>query len=157
MQPTLFEIPEQPKKTIILSLRPKPYTDILNGTKKYEYRRKFSKEAVSAFIYVSSPAKAIQGYIEFGMPIIDKIENIAAIAEEEKPGSREGTLAYLDGLEKGFAIPILSIREIQPLSLEELRSDFHFTAPQSYINVDTNPGLKEDLMKRLQAFYQAHR
>lgn len=148
IQQTLFETCA-PKRTIILSLRPKPYTSILNGTKNYEFRRKFLRESVLAFIYVSSPTKEIRGYIEFGKPIVDSIDRIADIAEQEKLGSREGTLKYMNGLEIGFAIPILSIREIQPISLKELRYKYNFTAPQSYINIQSNLSLKEDLLKRL--------
>lgn len=137
------------KRTIILSLQPKPYNNILNGTKKYEYRRKFLKESVNAFIYVSSPIKEIRGYLDFGQPIIDKVERIGEIAEQEKIGGANGIKRYMDGLETGFAIPILSIREIKPLSLEELRDKFDFTAPQSYINIDSIPKLKEVLVQRL--------
>jgi hypothetical protein len=52
MQQVLFE-PEREIRTIILSLNPIPFDNIFNGSKKYEYRRKFLKERVSAFIYVT--------------------------------------------------------------------------------------------------------
>jgi predicted transcriptional regulator len=151
MQQVLFEL-ERETRTIILSLNPIPFENIFNGSKKYEYRRKFLKEAISAFIYVSSPVKEMRGYIEFGKPIFDKIDRIAEIAEQEKPGGRQGILKYMEGLEMGFAIPILTFRKIQPLSLEELRSHYNFTAPQSYINLESNPKLEEALMRRKGAF-----
>lgn len=53
---------EHEKRTIILSLMPDPFERIFAGEKKYEYRRKFVKESVNAFIYVSSPVKEIRGY-----------------------------------------------------------------------------------------------
>jgi predicted transcriptional regulator len=139
----------RPKRTIILSLRPEPFQAIVAGVKKYEYRRKFVKEGCSAFVYVTSPIKAIRGYIEFGEPISAHIQTIANISEQQKPGSREATLKYLQGLQTGFAVPILSYRTIQPLPLEELRTKYQFTAPQSYIYLDTRACLKEDLMNRL--------
>src|SRR5690606_2716703 len=120
-----------------------------SGIKKYEYRRKFPREVSNAFIYVSNPIKEIKGYIEFGEPIFDKIDKIADIAEQEESGNREGILGYLEGLERGFAIPVISYRRIQSMTLEELRKNYNFTAPQSYINIESNPKLREVLMNRL--------
>lgn len=150
IQQSLFDL-EHEKRTIILSLMPDPFDRIFTGEKKYEYRRKFVKEAVNAFIYVSSPVKEIRGYIEFGQPIIDRIDKIADIAEYEKSGSKAGTLKYFEGLEIGFAIPILSYQRLQPLSLDELRNKFSFTAPQSYINIESNPRLGGELFNLLAA------
>ena len=139
----------QAKRIIILSLQPDPYKNILAGVKKHEFRRKFLKEPVNAFIYVSLPVQKIQAYIEFGEPIFDRVQKIGEIAEKEGTSTISSIYSYMEGLEKGFAVPILSIREIEPLSLEELRSTYKFTAPQSYMNIETNPLLKEDLMNRL--------
>ncbi|MGN7382037.1 MULTISPECIES: hypothetical protein [unclassified Paenibacillus] len=150
MQQLEFEIPED-KRIIILSLQPDPYREILEGSKKHEFRRKFLSTSVNAFIYVSSPIKEITAYIEFGKPIIDKVENIGRIAELEGSGSMEGISRYMNGLETGFAIPIISIREIEPLTLEELRKTYRFTAPQSYIHLESNPKLKATLIQRLKA------
>jgi len=136
-------------RTIILSLQPNPYNRILNGFKKFEYRRKFLHEPVSAFIYVSSPIKEIRGYIEFGQLIFDRVERIGMIAENESLGGAEEINKYMYGLEKGFAVPIISIQEIKPLSFEELKSEYNFTAPQSYINIDTISKLKTVLLQRL--------
>lgn len=141
---------EHKKRIIILSLQPSPYNRIINGSKKFEYRRKFLYEPVSAFIYVSSPIKEIRGYIEFGQPIFDRVEEIGMIAEQEGLGGAEEINKYMYGLEKGFAIPILSIQEIKPLTLEELKIEYNFTAPQSYINIDTIPKLKKVLLQRLE-------
>ncbi|WP_249730371.1 hypothetical protein [Paenibacillus sp. J2TS4] len=117
--------------------------------KKYEYRRKFLKTPVRAFISVSSPIKEIRGYIEFGEPIIDTIERIGQIAEQERTGGAFGILKYMQGLETGLAIPIKSIREIEPIPLVELRERYNFAVPQSYMNVDSNPKLKQVLVQRL--------
>lgn len=130
-------------------MRPQPYNDILNGMKKYEYRRAFLNEAVTAFIYVSSPVKEIRGVIQFGKPIIDSVEKIAMIAEQEQSGWGEGIISYMSGLETGYAVPILSLQEIPPIPLQQLRSTYQFTAPQSYIYLETNKKLKEALLVRL--------
>lgn len=137
------------KRIIILSLQPEPYEMILQGIKKHEFRRKFPVVPVNAFIYVSSPVKAIQGYIEFGEPIVDEVERLGLIAEEEGSGTVSGISSYMKGLKKGFAIPIRSIREIEPLPLEELKQKYLFAAPQLYITADSKPELKKELLRRL--------
>ncbi|HEU5140066.1 MAG TPA: hypothetical protein VFT51_08835 [Bacillales bacterium] len=129
------------KPCLLLSLQPEPYNQIRQGVKKYEYRRKFINEPSLAFVYVSSPIKAVSALVEFGRPVIDSPEYIAEIAEKEKTGSFEGTMRYLEGLEKGYAIPILSFKEIQPVSLDDLRDKFQFTAPQSYFYLYRKPEL----------------
>ncbi|GAA4859233.1 ASCH domain-containing protein [Paenibacillus vulneris] len=139
---------ERNKRRIILSLQPKPYNEILKGIKKFEYRRAFLKEAVTAFIYVSSPVKELRGIIEFGTPIIDSAARIAAIAEREHPGWGQGITSYLKGLDKGYAIPIRSICEFQPIALQELRDKYGFTPPQSYMYLESNKKLADDLLNR---------
>jgi predicted transcriptional regulator len=128
---------------------PSLFERILSGIKKYEYRRKFLKEAVNAFIYVSTPVKEIRGFIEFGEPLYDKVDKIAEIADQETLGGGGGIVEYLEGLDMGYAIPVISCRTIQSLSLEELRNNFNFTAPQSYIYVESIPKLQEILNQRL--------
>ncbi|MEC0368607.1 hypothetical protein [Paenibacillus chibensis] len=137
------------KRLIILSLQPQPYGLIMQGIKKHEFRRKFLDTSVNAFIYVSSPVKAIKAYIEFDAPIVDEVDPIGRIAEQEGSGTLSGITAYMKGLKTGYAIPIRSFREIEPLTLEELTNTYHFTAPQSYIFADSRPELKEELLRRL--------
>lgn len=137
---------------LLLSLHPGPYNEMKNGIKEYEYRRKFIDGPSRAFIYVSAPVKAVVGLIEFGAPIIDTPERIVDIAEKEKSGSWQGTKEYLSGLEKAYAIPVLSLREMAPVSLAELRQKFQFTAPQSYFYLNHKPELLSFLEERLDRF-----
>lgn len=133
---------------IILSLQPEPYDKIVKGLKKYEFRRKFLSLPVNAFIYVSSPIKAIKGFIEFGQPIWDEVEKIGEIAEMDGSGTKDGIKEYMNGLEQGYAIPIISVRQIESMPLSDLRTKYNFTAPQSYINIESNPSLAKELFKR---------
>lgn len=133
---------EREKPLILLSLQPQYWDMILEGAKKYEYRRLFRKDAVNAYIYVSTPRKEIVGFVEFAEPIIDSPENIASFAEKQRPGSQKPMLDYMKNCDVGYAIPILSYEAIKPLSLKILRDYFpNFTAPQNYIVLDNNPQL----------------
>jgi predicted transcriptional regulator len=96
---------------------------------------------VQAYIYLSSPRKAIAGLVEFGSPIIDTPSGIAEFAEQQHTGSFAGMLEYLEGKERGFAIPILSYERISPIPLAVLREQFSFTAPQNYMVLDNYPEL----------------
>ncbi len=120
------------KPLLLLSLQPRYWPLIVSGVKRYEYRRSFRADAVRAYIYLSSPRKEIAGFVDFGTPVIDTPERIADLAEQECSGSRRRMLDYLQGCEKGFAIPIL-----------ELKERFRFTAPQGYMVLDRHPTLRD--------------
>ncbi|MEN6599023.1 MAG: ASCH domain-containing protein [Rectinema sp.] len=50
---------------VLLSIRPEHAEKIFNGSKEFEYRRKFtSKEVNLAYVYASSPTQSVIGYIE---------------------------------------------------------------------------------------------
>lgn len=138
-----------PVRTIILSLQPAPFGQMIAGIKRHEYRRRFAASPVRAFIYVSSPVKAIRAYAEFGKPIVDTPERLGRLAEREGEGTIDGIVNYLAGLEVGYALPLRTIREIEPLSLEELRADYRFAPPQSYSHLSAYPALSSVLFERL--------
>ena len=124
-------------RTLLLSLQPQYWRLIIAKEKKYEYRRKFPKYPVSAFIYASSPQKELVGKVEFGDPIIDQSKKIAKFADDCSPGSFGGVFEYLKGLEYGYAVPILSYCTVEPTSLSMLRKTFpDFRPPQSYLVLD---------------------
>ncbi len=41
------------KRYVLMSLREKPYKEILSGKKKYEYRTRYTNNETVVFIYVS--------------------------------------------------------------------------------------------------------
>lgn len=150
-QMSLFENSSEPCQVpyVLLSLQPEWYQLILSGQKKYEYRRKYLKQESIAFIYVSSTTKAICAKINFGKPIIAPIEEIVKIREAERSGGGDGIRAYMEGLKEGFAIPIVNCQQIEPISLDELRQRWiKFTAPQSYILLDSKKDLLNFLLQQ---------
>jgi predicted transcriptional regulator len=147
-----LDIDNEPLKlpNVLLSLRSEWYQVILDGVKKYEYRRKFLKQPSIAFIYVSGTTRAICAKINFGQPIIASIDELIRIRDaEQRPGGGDGMRAYMQGLKEGFAIPILSCQKIKPTSLDELRCRFPgFTVPQSYILLDKKTELLDFLLSQ---------
>ena len=51
---------------MLLSFRPDVYEKIKSGVKIFEHRRNFPNEPIIAYMYVSSPVKAITGVVYLG-------------------------------------------------------------------------------------------
>ncbi|NKC19987.1 hypothetical protein CWC29_014315 [Pseudoalteromonas sp. S4498] len=148
-QESLFVNDEKYQKPLLLlSLQPQYWQLVLSGEKKFEYRRLFRKDAVQAYIYLSSPRKEIVGFIDFDVPLISSPKEIADLAESQSPGSYKGMMEYLGTRDNGFAIPILSYDSFEGIPLADLRERFGFTAPQSYLVLDNNPALRDFIRAR---------
>jgi len=137
-QLSFFE--EQPK-CVLMSLIQEYYYAMLEGRKHYEYRTRYLKEKSDAYIYISKTKKSIVAKIRFGEPIIGDAQTIAAISEQEEPGSYNGMMEYLYN-NIGYAIPIEEIIPIMEVHLSELQQSFpNFVVPQSYYILDKKPEL----------------
>ena len=53
----------QTLRKMLLSFRPDVYEKIKSGVKIFEHRRNFPDEPIMAYMYVSSPVKAITGVV----------------------------------------------------------------------------------------------
>jgi len=157
MQHQLFDFQESnsdhlwaTEDMIILSLQPYAFNLIFSGEKKYEFRTRFRKRHTIAFVYVTVPEKCIKGVMVLGQPTIGTPQEIADIAERNRPGNGKSVFDYLEPRGKGYAISILHTQLLpQPLDLDKLRTEFDFIAPQSYINLLTKPGLMEKLCSQI--------
>ena len=133
---------EKKSKCVLMSLREEYYDAMLEGRKHYEYRTRYLKEASDAYIYISKTKKSVVAKIRFGEPIIGDAQTIAAIAEQEEPGSYNGMMEYLYN-NIGYAIPI------EEVPLSELQKNFsNFVVPQSYYILDKKPELLSFLKSR---------
>lgn len=140
----------EPSKTVLMSLREEYYEAIVNGTKKYEYRTRYLKDASFAYIYISKTKKSIVAKVTFGKPIIGTSKEIAELADRENPGCYQDMMDYFShGV--GYALPIESIKPIREISLSTLKELFpDFVVPQSYYILDKKPELLsylEDFIK----------
>ncbi len=139
---------------LLLSLRPPYYYQMKAGTKRYEYRRRFVSRPCTTFLYLGTTphdplSSTIPARVEFGRPIIDQPSRIAELAERHKPGSSASIIQYMAGLDHGYAIPILELTDITPITLAELRRHLpSFTPPQSYLVVNNFPELLRVLVER---------
>lgn len=125
-------------KTILMSIRKERFEAVLDGRKVHEFRRRFYiKEPCQVVFYVGSPVSAICGVGIFDIPIADTIENLAKIIEGHNFSSATSLRNYMQGLEKGYALPIRKSKKIDPITLDELRKEIPgFSPPQSYCNLN---------------------
>lgn len=127
---------------IVVSIYPKFTNLIRTGEKNYEFRKYVPKRGVNRlWIYSSSPMCALEYLAE-----IDKIVEYPQQIAESGIGNDD----FNNGLKKSrFAYHINHLYKLPfPLSLERLRNEFHFSAPQSYFYLDSNDELKKYLLNQ---------
>lgn len=127
------------KRNIFLSFRPEYFRPILYNIKKYEYRKRFCNEPVTAYLYLSSPVKEVIGILELGKPLL---------IEEQITKYDCNSIIYkrlekcLENKEQ-FAIPIESLKLYKiPISIEKIKDiEPTFSVPQFYLNIEKFPNL----------------
>jgi len=124
---------EEALTSVILSIKPRFARAIMDGSKRYEFRRRiFKNENVdTAYIYATAPVKKIIGRIEIARIIETDLARLWKLSSEYSGLQREEFLSYFDGLERGFAIEIRDVLEFdEPIDPREMLPDF--VAPQSF-------------------------
>lgn len=121
----------------VMSFWPNVYDRICNQTKLLEYRRRFPNNCKYAYMYISSPVKAICGIVFFG----EKYD----LEDWKKEYSHDIELSKkIDEYLKNYryAYEIKAVQKIKPITLEELRiNNEGFVAPQSYLLLNNFPNL----------------
>lgn len=132
-------------KSILLSFQPYWADKIMQGEKVYEYRKRFCDEPVIAYMYVSTPVKAVKGIIKLGkrVPLTDWANFYS--------DNREVSQRIADSMTRNkYVMQILSVQDTTSISLDKLRNDIKgFKAPQMYYDLDNNPVLKSYLESNL--------
>ena len=118
---------------VLLSIKPKFVESILNGEKRYEFRKViFKKKSVEkVYIYSSSPVKKIVGTFIVGDIIEDHPREIWERCHKESGIDEVQFFNYFNGRKKGFAIAIEYLEPMdEPIDPRNLFPDF--VAPQSF-------------------------
>jgi len=119
--------------SVILSIRPRYARAIMDGTKRFEFRRRiFRNEKVdTAYIYATSPVRKIVGRIVIARIIETDLPHLWRLSSEYSGLHKEEFLSYFNGLDKGFAIEIEDVEEFdEPVDPKELLPNF--VPPQSF-------------------------
>lgn len=117
---------------IIMSIKPKYVREIIEGKKKYEYRKSIFKNDIDRiYIYSSSPVKKIVGYFKFKGYLKDTPSNIWNETQDYAGIDKKSYDKYFDGKELAYALNIYNFHEFEEYIDPKIIFD-NFTAPQSY-------------------------
>ena len=122
---------------VLLSIKPKYVKSIINGDKRYEFRKTIFKnrEIDRIFIYSSSPVKKIVGTFEIGGILEDHPVDLWDTVKEFAGIDDRDFFAYFEGKSRAFAIEIQNLQEFNdPINPYETMPGF--VLPQSYCYMD---------------------
>jgi len=118
---------------VLLSIKPKFAEAIIDGRKRYEFRKsKFAKRHINlVYIYATSPVKKIIGIFKISniiedrpCALWDRLKDHAGISEEE-------FFNYFNNNEMGFALEITDVEKFKnPIDPKTLIQNF--VPPQSF-------------------------
>lgn len=121
--------------SVLLSIKPKYATAIIEGVKRYEFRRViFRRRITSIYIYSTSPVNKIVGLFEVDKIIKEHPQEIWSMCHEYAAISESEFFNYFEGFLTAYAIKIKSVsrfgREIDPYRYIE-----NFRPPRSFCYV----------------------
>lgn len=118
---------------VLLSIKPEYAEKILDGTKKYEFRRSMFKkpDVKTVVIYASSPVQKVIGEFEIESILNHDLETLWGKTKKFAGISKEYFMSYFSSKDKGYAIKIKKTKKYDPwLSLED---NYKAKPPQSFI------------------------
>ena len=131
---------------VLLSIKPKYVSAILNGTKKYEFRKQIFRDRSQeiVFIYSSSPTKKIVACFRPG-EIVEGHPDYLWEQFWDVSGIEEGAFfEYFSGRDNGYAIRIDELEQFgTPIDPHEIFD--RFVPPQSfrYVNYPENQAIAQ--------------
>lgn len=133
-------------RTILLSFKADVYKKVLSAEKIYEHRKVFPDGPIRAFLYVSTPVKAITGIMHLkNKTSLKEWLNVYSYDEKAIQRINEYLVSYK------YAMEIANFQDTNTIPLEKLRQDIPgFVVPQMYYFIDDTVTL-EYLEKNLYA------
>lgn len=135
------------QRDVVLSIKPKYSTKILEGTKTIELRRRFPvkvPKGTLAYIYSTTPEKALVGFAEIESVTKKPVSAMWQRHRHEACVTKSDFDDYFSGQEFGFALRFSRAKPFkESIDLMELRQRFGFEPPQSFLYA--KPLLREAL------------
>lgn len=118
-------------KKIMMSVSPVYFEQIVNGEKRYEYRKKRCRDTISAIVlYVGRPVSKVLGEIEVDEPIEGTPDEIWSATGDFSGVSKEMLLLYCNDKKTVYAYPIKRVNMYdKPRRLQEYGKKY---PPQSF-------------------------
>lgn len=122
------------KKKILISINPEHVKNIINGIKKYEYRKIAAKQDISSIIiYETTPVKRIVAEAEIIDVLMYSPEELWKLTKGESGISKEFFDEYFEGKEIAYAYKLGKIKVYdEPKTLLEYGIK---AAPQSFVYI----------------------
>lgn len=117
---------------ILLSINPEYSSQILQGTKKYEFRRQIAKRQVDEIvIYSTFPEMKVVGSVKVNAVIQNTPEKLWEETKDFAGISKENFFSYFEGKNNAFAYKLGDVIEFNP---PQRLVDYDVkVAPQSFI------------------------
>lgn len=126
---------------VLLSIRPKYVTEIVNGNKRYEFRKSVFKQRDNVdkvYIYASSPVKRIVGAFTIENIIEEHPEALWRLCKDLSGIAEVEFFDYFRNKDKGYAIEIGVLELFDPVNPKDHVPDF--VPPQSFSYTDIKWG-----------------
>ena len=122
---------------VLLSIKPRYVKSIIDGEKRYEFRKKvFRNPSVSrVLIYSSSPVKKIVASFEVGKILEDRPADLWENVKDYAGIDDRAFFDYFAGKSRAFAIEIQDLQEL-PEPIDPREAIPGFVPPQSYCYMD---------------------
>lgn len=120
---------------VLLSIKPQYVEEILNGNKKYEYRKSIFKNTNvnTVVIYATKPVGKIVGEFTIDKVIEETPDNLWRKTKKYSGVSKVFYDSYFENRVRAFAIKIKEVREFTvPYDLKDYDDRIN-SAPQSYM------------------------
>ncbi|HFZ6659664.1 MULTISPECIES: ASCH domain-containing protein [Streptococcus] len=122
----------------LLSIKPQFVREIIEGGKKYEYRKKIFRrtDITNIVVYATKPYGRVVGEIEIGEILEEQIEKLWEETHRFSGISEDYFYEYFKDKDSGFAIQIKNFIEYENhLELSEYNSKIK-VAPQSFCYIE---------------------
>jgi len=125
---------------VLLSIKPRYVKSIIDGEKRYEFRKSIFKhpDISRVYIYASSPVKMIVGSFEIGDILVDRPADLWENVKDYAGIDNRDFFDYFAGKSRAFAIEIQDLQEF-PDPIDPRETIPGFVPPQSYCYVDGLP------------------
>lgn len=120
---------------VLMSIKPEYVEKILNGEKRFEYRKTIPKKDIDKIIiYATTPIKKVVGEVSVKRIIIDDKLKVWEETKKYSGTSKDFFLAYYNNREVAVAYELVDVKIYNPtISLKDLNINF---VPQSFIYLD---------------------
>ena len=117
---------------VILSIKPKYASKILEGKKTYELRKTIFKntEIKTVLIYASAPISKIIGEFQIEKIVHLELDELWNVVKEKAEVDKDFFDEYFDSKEKGYAISIKNVKKYK--TNIDISEEYGLKAPQSF-------------------------